>query len=84
MSYTKQSRAYVRLAEWLRTRREMKGIGVRQLASMLDVSPSTISKIESNQRKVDAFELFLYARVLDIPPEEVAVRMTEIIFENPP
>lgn len=82
MRYSNNSKAYIQLANWLKGLREKKGIGIRQLAQMLDVDHTVISKIENNRRKIDAFELVEYARALDVTAEEVAKNIQKIIDQN--
>ncbi|WP_420598306.1 helix-turn-helix domain-containing protein [Neptuniibacter sp.] len=82
MRYSNNSRAYDQLTSWLKQLREEKGIATSQLAEMLEVSPSIISKIENNHRKIDAFELVRYAKALGVSAEEVAVRIEKIIEET--
>lgn len=82
MSNIKNSRADDQLAQLLKRLREEKGLTVRQLASMLDVDHTIITKIENKRRKVGATELFVYAEVLGLNAEEVAVHVRKIISDT--
>lgn len=79
MRYIKNSRAYDQLAQLLKKLREEKGITIRQLASMLDVDHTVITKIENKRRKIDALELFVYANVLGLSAEDIAMHIQKIM-----
>ena len=82
MRYIKNSRAYDQLAQLLKKLREEKGITIRQLASMLDVDHTVITKIENKRRKIDALELFVYADALGHSAEEIAVHVQKIMSDT--
>ena len=72
------------LAESLRRIREMRGLGLRELARRIDVSPSLISRIEGGTVMPSVATLFALQSALDVtvaellgetrPPEDTEIR----------
>ena len=58
--YSKEHRS---LVERLRTARKEKGLDQEDVAKLLGVTQSYISKIESGQRRIDIVQLKRFARV---------------------
>ena len=61
--HVKKSKQIVRL---LKQKREENGITQRQLARTLHLRQNQISKIETNERRIDLLELINYCRGVDI------------------
>ncbi len=66
--YTKESDA---LRDWLKSKRNEKGLSQRKLANRLDIHHSIIGKIESGERQVNVVELITICKELDIDPIEI-------------
>jgi transcriptional regulator with XRE-family HTH domain len=66
--YTKESDA---LRDWLKSKRNEKGLSQRKLANRLDIHHSIIGKIESGERQVNVVELITICKELDISPIEI-------------
>ncbi|MFD7521403.1 helix-turn-helix domain-containing protein [Paenibacillus chitinolyticus] len=60
--------------------RKEKGMTGKKLAQCLNISPSTLSKYESNDRKIDANLIPKIALTLGVPVEKI---FAEIIGETP-
>jgi transcriptional regulator with XRE-family HTH domain len=58
--YSKEHRS---LVERLRKARKEKGLDQRDVAKLLEVSQSYISKIESGQRRIDIVQLKAFAKI---------------------
>jgi transcriptional regulator with XRE-family HTH domain len=58
--YSKEHRS---LVERLRKARKDKGLDQRDVAKLLGVSQSYVSKIESGQRRIDIVQLKAFARI---------------------
>ncbi len=58
--YSKEHRS---LVEKLRKARKEKGLDQRDVAKLLGVSQSYVSKIESGQRRIDIVQLKAFARI---------------------
>ncbi|MDP1630444.1 MAG: helix-turn-helix transcriptional regulator [Caulobacter sp.] len=63
------------IAAVLREVRQEAGLSQRSLASRLGKANSHVSKIESGQRRVDAFELYLIAGIVGLDPAELFARV---------
>lgn len=49
--------------------RELKGMGLRELARLVPIAPSAISKAEREDRTPDTENLFRIAEILEVPVE---------------
>lgn len=63
MVKTIYSKEHRNLVERLRKAREEKGLDQRDVAKLLGVSQSYVSKIESGQRRIDIVQLKAFARI---------------------
>lgn len=63
----------------IRTKREEKGMLLRQLAAMIDVDTAIISKIERGERKARREQLIKIAKVLGLNEKEILI---EYLSEN--
>jgi transcriptional regulator with XRE-family HTH domain len=70
------SAAYRSLIENLVAAREAAGVGQRELARRLGKPPSWLNKIERLERRLDLLEFIAIARALQIPPNELLVRIS--------
>lgn len=70
--YTKESDS---LRDWLKSKRNEKGLSQRKLASRLDIHHSIIGKIESGERQVNVVELITICKELDISPIEIIEKL---------
>ena len=61
---------YDKLRDWLKQRREEKGLSLRAVATLLGRHHSVIGKMEQNRRKIEICEFVEYCQVLDIDPHE--------------
>ena len=63
----------------IRTKREEKGMLLRQLAAMIDVDTAIISKIERGERKARREQLIKIASALELNEKELLI---EYLSEN--
>jgi transcriptional regulator with XRE-family HTH domain len=63
----------------IRTKREEKGMLLRQLAAMIDVDTAIISKIERGERKARREQIIKIAKVLGLNEKEILI---EYLSEN--
>lgn len=70
----------IKLGSVIKEIRRSKGISARHVADKLEVDPSTISKYESNNRKVPAETLPLLADALGVKVEDF---FTQRVGETP-
>lgn len=56
--------------DWLRRMREQRGLSVRKLARLVNVSHSTLSRMESGKGIIHMDLYFKITQVLDIDPSE--------------
>lgn len=77
MDYTKT------FGEILRTKREAKGLLLRQVAAMLEMDTAILSKIERSQRNISKEQVFKLADILGIEREELLIHYLseKIAFE---
>jgi transcriptional regulator with XRE-family HTH domain len=61
---------YRKLANWLKSKRESKGLSMRDLAEKMDVPHTFIAKIEARERRLDVIEYLNYCKYLEISPFE--------------
>lgn len=64
------TQSYDVLRSWLKSKREEKGLTIRQLADLLGRHHSIIGKVEQSRRKIDVIELLEYCEVLEVDPHE--------------
>ncbi len=57
------SKEHKSLVEKLRTARRERGLNQEDVAKLLGVTQSYVSKIESGQRRVDVFQLKRFAKI---------------------
>jgi len=62
------SKEWVRLATWLRERREAEGLTMRELAARLEVPHSFVGKVEQRERRLDVVEYLIYCEALNVSP----------------
>ena len=70
------------IGDQLRTLRSERGLTQLQVAQMLDVPQSHISKLESGARSLYFSELFSYAQALDSTPDELFNHMTQAMIDR--
>ena len=63
----------------IRTKREEKGMLLRQLAAMIDVDTAIISKIERGERKARREQIIKISKVLGLKEKEILI---EYLSEN--
>ncbi len=63
----------------IRTKREEKGMLLRQLAAMIDVDTAIISKIERRERKARREQIIKIAKALGLNEKEILI---EYLSEN--
>jgi len=63
----------------IRTKREEKGMLLRQLAAMIDIDTAIISKIERGERKARREQIIKIAKVLGLNEKEILI---EYLSEN--
>lgn len=70
-------------AQFIRFKREEKGLLMRQLASMLDIDQAIMSKIESGQRKPSKILIEKMAKIFNLPENELLLHYLsdKIAFE---
>ena len=56
------------LAQWLKQRRLQNGLTTQNLADLLNVPQSLISKVENSLRRLDVIEFIDYCRALGVDP----------------
>lgn len=59
----------------LRLFRQNKGLSQEELAALLDISPSHISRLESDTKRPSLEMIFRLAKVLDVEPHELIKSM---------
>jgi len=70
------------LSELLKSKREKKGLLLREVASMIDVDTALISKIEKGDRKPTKEQLLKYANALEIDLQKLLILWhSEKIFQ---
>ena len=65
--YTLTNEAFV---EWLKSQRESKGLTVRQVGEIIERDFSIISKIETQVRRMDVAEFYVYCELLELDPHD--------------
>jgi ribosome-binding protein aMBF1 (putative translation factor) len=71
---------YLNVGSAIKRVRQEKGVTARYLAKILNIAPSTLSKYESNERKIKADKLPIIAEALGVP---VDVFFAQKIDETP-
>lgn len=64
------SKEYAALRAWLKTKREEKGLSLREVGELVGRHHSVIGKMEQDRRKIDVVEFVEYCKALDIDPTE--------------
>lgn len=70
---------YKQIVRLLKQKREQAGITQKQLAQTLHLKQTQISKIETNERRIDLLELVNYLRGIDVPFMDFAAEVSEIV-----
>jgi transcriptional regulator with XRE-family HTH domain len=63
---------YKRFLDLLRTARERAGISQAEMAELLHITQSSVSKIERGERRLDVVELWRWCQAIKIPLETLA------------
>lgn len=71
------SDAYQALCAVVSEARRDAGVTQRALAARIGKSASHVCMIEAGQRRVDAFEFYLIAKALDLPPAALFASVVE-------
>jgi len=58
------------LCAWLKEKRELSGLTMRELAKILNTSHATVGKIELGERRLDVIEWIQYCEALNADPFE--------------
>ena len=58
------------LCAWLKEKRELSGLTMRELAKILNTSHPTFGKIELGERRLDVIEWIQYCEALNADPFE--------------
>jgi len=58
------------LCAWLKEKRELSNLTMRDLAKLLDTSHATVGKIELGERRLDVIEWIQYCEALNADPFE--------------
>jgi transcriptional regulator with XRE-family HTH domain len=61
---------YAALRTWLKTKREEKGLSLRDVGKLTGRHHSVIGKLEQDRRKIDILEFVEYCQALEIDPHE--------------
>lgn len=62
------------LGQYLKARREQKGLLLRQVAAFLEIDQAILSKIEGNKRRPTRENILKLAEILGIDKEELLVQ----------
>ncbi len=68
-----------KVGEIIRSKREEKGLLLRQLAAMIDIDTAILSKIERGERKARREQINRIAKALELDKENL---MIEFLSEN--
>ena len=58
------------LCAWLKEKRELSNLTMRELAKLLNTSHATVGKIELGERRLDVIEWIEYCEALNADPFE--------------
>jgi len=64
------SNKYSALRAWLKSKREEKGLSLREVAELVGRHHSVIGKMEQDRRKIDVVEFVEYCEALEIDATE--------------
>jgi transcriptional regulator with XRE-family HTH domain len=64
------SKEYETLRTWLKSKREEKGLSLRDVGELVGRHHSVIGKMEQDRRKIDVVEFVEYCKALEIDPAE--------------
>lgn len=59
--------------ELVRKLREERNLPIRKVAAKLDIDPSTLSKIERNERSANKEHISLFAKIFEIEEKELLI-----------
>jgi len=79
MEKTIHNVAYQELIAWLKSCREKKGLSMRELAILLDVSHSWVAKVEQLERRLDILEYVRLCKCLRVDPEKGIKRIKSAV-----
>ena len=60
-----------KLCQWLRVRREEKGLKIRELAKLLDIQHSKVARVEGGGQRLDVVEFVTWCVALDANPRDI-------------
>lgn len=70
---------------WLRnlfiSRRQELGLSQRALCEKMGVVSSFVGKVETGDRRLDAFEFILYCNALELEPASVLTQIQQLILK---
>jgi transcriptional regulator with XRE-family HTH domain len=64
------SQEYQNLRDWLKSKRNEKGITLRDVAIKLGRHHSIFGKLEQDRRRIDVVELVIYCQAIGADPHE--------------
>ena len=64
------SKEYEALRAWLKSKREEKGLSLREVGELVGRHHSVIGKMEQDRRKIEVIEFVEYCEALGINPQE--------------
>lgn len=70
MKRTPYSYEHEKLRQWLKQKREERGLSIRAAAELFGRHHSIIGKIEQERKRIDIAEFVEYCQVLDVDPHE--------------
>ena len=70
MKKSLNSPAHLKLLQWLKAKREERGLTMREMAEILGIPHSFIGKTEQGERRLDVVEYLQYCKALNADPVE--------------
>ncbi len=77
------SREYAALRNWLKTKREEKGLSLREVGELVGRHHSVIGKMEQDRRKIDVVEFVEYCLALEIEPADGLRLIKDVVLARP-
>lgn len=64
------SKEYLAIRDWLKKKREEKGLSLRDASQLVGRHHSVLGKMEQERRKIDLVEFVQYCETLGLDPKE--------------